>query len=267
MSRQPSTVLVVQHQPSCPPAWLGEWLVDAGLTLRVARPDVGDPLPADLAAYQGLVVLGGSMSATDDHRAPWLEPTRGLLRTAAEQGVPALGVCLGHQLAAVALGGRVAPNPRGQTMGLHPVSWTLAAATDPLLAELVAAHPRPVAVHWNDDIVVTEPPGSVALATARHGELLAARFAPTVWGVQWHPEAGADVVRPWAEDDRSWAAAAGVLVDDHLGAVRAAEPALRHTWSGLAERFAQVCRKPVCRARGDRGIPASAAAEARPPQF
>jgi GMP synthase (glutamine-hydrolysing) len=221
---------------------LGEWLVDSGVMLRVARPDVGDPLPTDLAAYQGLVVLGGSMGATDDHRAPWLEPTRGLLREAAEHGVPALGVCLGHQVAAVALGGRVAPNPRGQTMGLHPVSWTPAAATDPLLAALVAAHPRPVAVHWNDDIVVTGPPGSVALATAPHGELLAARFAPTVWGLQWHPEAGADVVRPWAEDDRSRAAALGVSVDEHVEAIRAAEPALRHTWSGLAGTFAALAR-------------------------
>jgi len=239
-------VLVIEHQATCPPGWLGEWLTDEGLTLDIRRPYAAAPqsdsphyLPSGLAAYCALVVLGGSMGANDDATVGWLGPVKKLIREAAERELPTLGVCLGHQLAAVALGGRVEPNPRGQTMGLQHVPWTTAAHTDPVLGPVAGRDgPNTVAVQWNNDIVVAEPAGSTALARAGTGELLAARFAPTVWGVQWHPEAGADLIGPWADKDRAAARDRGVDVDAVVGAVRAAEPALRHTWSRLARGFA-----------------------------
>src|SRR5689334_19811156 len=107
-------ILVVQHQDDCPPALVGEWLLAEGRELDVRRPYAGDELPADLTEHGALVVLGGSMGAHDDDTHPWLGPSKELVREAATQGTPTLGICLGHQLAAVALGGVVRPNPRGQ---------------------------------------------------------------------------------------------------------------------------------------------------------
>ncbi len=105
-------LLAIQHEEEAPAAWLGEWWAERGLVLDVLRADLGKPIP-DTVEYDGLVVLGGYMGAADDDRHPWLAPTRSLLARAVEDGVPTLGVCLGHQMLAVALGGVVGRNPAG----------------------------------------------------------------------------------------------------------------------------------------------------------
>ena len=232
-------VLVVQHQDSCPPAWMGVWLAEAGVPQQVRRPYAGDALPADLTAYAGLLVLGGTMGANDDATVPWLRATKDLIRAAAEDDLPTLGICLGHQLAAVALGGVVEPDPGGKTVGVRTVAWTDTAPTDPLVSAVVGNGTR--AVQWNNDTVVEVPAGAVELARTPHGRLQAARFAPSVWGVQWHPEAGANVVAEWAERDRPTAAARCLDVDTALADIRARTQQLRRTWQPLAARFAQLC--------------------------
>ena len=151
-------VLVVEHEATCPPALFGSWLEDAGCEVVVCRPYAGDPLPT-LAEYDALLVLGGSMAATDTHA--WLAPLRDLVRDAAADEVPTLGICLGHQVCAVAFGGTAEPNPRGQQLGLLDIGWTAEAAADPLLGPL--STPRR-AVQWNDDLVIRLPDDAVALA-------------------------------------------------------------------------------------------------------
>ncbi len=178
------TVLVIQHQQLCPTGWVGEWLAAEGLRLDVRHPYAGDPLPDDLRAHDGLVVLGGQMGANDDDLHAWLAPTKALIRSGAEQGVPVLGICLGHQLAAVALGGEVVVNPTGARRGVLATSWTDGSADDPVLGSC-----GDTAVFWHHDVVTRLPEGTRVLARAETGELLAARYAPTVWGVQCHPEA------------------------------------------------------------------------------
>jgi len=209
------------------------------VALRVCRPYAGETLPDDLTAYRGLLVLGGHMGANDDATVPWLAATKELIRAGADEHVPTLGICLGHQLAAVALGGVVAPDPAGKTVGIHTVAWREAASTDPLVCGTVGAGTP--AVLWNNDTVVGMPAGAVDLARTPQGRLQAARFAPTVWGVQWHPEADADVVAEWARRDRGSAAARGLDVDAALEDVRARDPELRRAWRPLAERFAALC--------------------------
>ena len=237
-----SPLLVVEHETGCPPAWLGEWWAEVAQPLDVRRPYTGDALPEDLSGHAGLVVLGGAMGADDDDRHPWLTATKRLFREAAEGGVPALGVCLGHQLAAVALGGRVERNPAGQQIGVLDVGWTTAAQDDPLMGSLTGPARG---VHWNDDVVVATGPGTVVLARAAGGELQAARFAPTVWGVQWHPEAGVEVIGPWAEEDRDGAWERGIDVDAYVRQVAEAREEQRRTWRGLASGFAELARARV----------------------
>lgn len=230
-------ILVVEHEAGAPAALLGEWLVEAGAELDVRRPYAGEALPDDLSGHAALLVLGGSMGAHDDADHPWLTRTKQLVREAAARAVPGLGVCLGHQLAAAALGGRSAPNPAGQQIGLLPVGWTDAAADDPLLSEVVeVARAEPArGLHFNDDVVVEQPAGVVVLATAPGGELQAARLAPTVWGVQLHPEVDAAIVEQWAAEDPDRHAEGDVR--RILAELDAARAELDRTWRPLAARL------------------------------
>ena len=239
MSVERPRVLVVQHEDDGPPALLGQWLVEAGCDLDVRRPYAGEELPA-LEGYAALLVLGGAMGANDDAEHPWLTPTKELFRAAAADGVPALGVCLGHQLAAVALGGVVERNPRGQQLGVLEVGWDAAASADDLLGPVV----RPVrGVHWNSDVVTRLPAGAVLLATAPTGEVQVARHAPTVWGVQLHPEVDAAVLQRWAASDEGShddaRDAAQVAVVQEVAGARAE---LDAAWRPLAQALTDLAR-------------------------
>ena len=238
------SLLVVEHEAQCPPGWMGEWLAEAGLAIVVRRPYAGDSLPEDLAGHVGLLVLGGEMGAYDDADHPWLTDVKALCRSAVADGTPLLGICLGHQLLAVALGGQIATGPHGQQIGVLDVGWTPEAYVDPLLAPVAALDDVP-AVQWNNDVVTRLPEGAVVLARTPRGELQAARFGSAAWGVQWHPEAGVDIIRPWAVHDRDDAVERGVDVDAYVEDVAAAGERLRRTWRVLADGFAAVCRARV----------------------
>ena len=236
-------VLVVQHQEDCPAGLLGEWLIEAGCALEVVRPGAGDALP-EPGAYDGLVVLGGSMDA-DDPTVPWLLPVRDLVRRAADRELPTLGVCLGHQLCALALGGEVARSPHGQYVGIYELGLSdRGPRHGPLPARDDGPAPRR-AVFWNDDVVTRLPDGAHALARDSRGEVQAAAFAPTVWGVQWHPEIAGGVPPSWAEEDVRRQTERGIdqarvlrEVDDARAELVAAERELAVRFAALAEASA-----------------------------
>lgn len=214
---------------------MGDWLTEAGCLLDVRRPYAGDALPDDLAAHDALLVLGGSMGAHDDDAFPWLTRTKHLVREAAADRTPTLGICLGHQLAAAAFGGAVARNPRGQQLGLLPMGWTDAAGVDDLVQGLVGTG---FGIHWNDDIVVREPPGTVVLARTPQGELQAARFAPTVWGVQLHPEVDVTILRAWTE--LTPGRYPDEVLEEVLGRIAAHREQLEAGWRPLARALASL---------------------------
>lgn len=229
-------VLVVQHEDDCPPALLGRWLVEDGVELDVRRPYVGDALPPDVSGHDGLLVLGGPMDADQDADFAWLAHTRALIREGLRTDTPTLGVCLGHQLVALALGGQVQRNPRGRQLGLLPMGWHETASQDALFAPL-ATERR--CLHWNQDVVTVLPDSAVRLATAPGGEVQAARFGPRVWGIQPHPEADAVVARRWAatESPDEMVLARGDLV---AAEVAGAATELHEAWRELARSFAAV---------------------------
>jgi GMP synthase (glutamine-hydrolysing) len=223
-------ILVVQHEDDDPIHQLGEWL---GVDLDVRRPYLGDELPVSLEPYAALVVMGGAMGAHDDETSPWLPAVRELIRRAASDGVPTLGICLGHQLAAVALGGEVVPNPKGRQLGLYDVCWEPGAHLDELFSTV--ATPRRGA-HWNDDIVTRLPEGGEVMARATTGEVQAARHAPTVWGVQWHPEVDEPLFRGWFADGD----VDPQVVEQTLSTLARASDELVDAWRPLAVRFAEL---------------------------
>lgn len=233
------TVVVVEHDAAGPGGWLTDELEAAGCRVDVRRPYAGDRLPdADEVARMepgvGVVVLGGPMSAWDDTAAPWLPDVRALVKVAEAEGVPTLGVCLGHQLSALALGGEVAPNPAGATVAVVPVSWGEEAAEDPLFADILGTE---VAVHWNNDIVTGLPAGAKALATSPDGAVQAARLGRHVWGVQFHPEAGPSIVGHWVDDIGSAYDEAGFDLEQYLADVRHHQDEMAEGCKRLARSF------------------------------
>jgi GMP synthase (glutamine-hydrolysing) len=230
-------ILVVQHEDDGPPGHVGRWLLEAGCLLDVRRPYAGEALPDDLDAYDGLLVLGGAMGAHDDDW--WLEPAKDLIRAAAAAELPTWGICLGHQLAAAALGGRSTRNPHGQQIGLLAVGWTAEAAGDPLLGRVSGGRRR--GVHWNYDVVDPLPDGATVLAATPQGEAQVVRFGPAMWGTQLHPEVDHAIVAAWVTDDERTALAdRGLDAEKVLAEIEEARPELDESWQPLAEDFARL---------------------------
>jgi GMP synthase (glutamine-hydrolysing) len=152
----------------------------------------GGKLP-NADAITGIVITGSHAMVTE--RLAWSEYTAHWLRSAVAADVPILGICYGHQLLAHALGGEVGDNPNGREFGT--VDVRLHADGDPLLSAL----PAKVQVHVSHAQSVRKlPRGARVLATTAKDTHAAIAFAPRVWGVQFHPEFDADIVRTYIRE-------------------------------------------------------------------
>jgi GMP synthase (glutamine-hydrolysing) len=169
--------------------------------------------------------------------APWLPDTRALVRVAEESRRPALGLCLGHQIAVAALGGEVGRNPAGTTIGVMPVGWGDEVREDPLLGALADAS---AASHWNNDVALRLPDGARVLARTPDGAVQAARLGEFVWGLQCHPEAGPTVLQMWVDHDGAPHVEQGIDLDAFMATARARQEELRTSWQPLGEAFAAL---------------------------
>jgi len=186
-------LLIVQPDALCPLHEMHGWLADEGIAVQILRPFEGDAIPERLTA-DGLVVLGGDMSATDDFTLPWLEDIRRLQRSAADQGLPSLGVCLGGQLMAQAFGGQTGPGEHGLEAGISEIHWLAAASDDPVFAALPTPFATPM---MHRDAVSVLPPEATLLGTGRLYRHQAFRVGKTSWAVQFHPEINHSVYDGW----------------------------------------------------------------------
>jgi GMP synthase (glutamine-hydrolysing) len=152
----------------------------------------GEPVPTSLDGADGLVVLGGVMDADETGDYPHLLRTMDLLRDAAEREAPALGICLGAQLAAAALGGRAYPGPAGEELGWNKVELTEAGRADPVTGALT----EPAELfEWHHD-TFDLPPGATLLATGAVYPGQAFRLGSVV-AVQFHPEVDGPLLAGW----------------------------------------------------------------------
>lgn len=184
----PRTLLVVLHQERSTPGRVGERLKARGFALDVRRPALGDPLPDTFANHAGLLVFGGPMSANDD--SDFIRAETRLMERALAADLPTLGICLGAQILARALGGQVAPHAEGICeMGYYPLQATAAGA---------ALMPWPGHVyHWHTE-GFDVPAGAELLATGTVFPNQAFR-AGAAYGVQFHPEVTREMMVTWIE--------------------------------------------------------------------
>ena len=146
----------------------------------------------NLDGYQGLVVLGGPMSATDEASHPHLTAEIRAIQQALERGIPVLGICLGAQLIARALGAEVAPNSVKE-IGWYDVSTTDAGRRDPLFSHFRSSEPI---FQWHGDSFAI-PSGAEHLARSPSCTNQAFRYGDRVYGLQFHLEVDEALIERW----------------------------------------------------------------------
>jgi GMP synthase-like glutamine amidotransferase len=150
-------------------------------------------LPA-VEEADGLIFMGGPMSVNDD--LPYIRQELRLIDEAVARGKPVLGVCLGSQLIAKALGGRVYRNPVKE-IGWYPVRFTEAARTDRLFAGLAGPE---LVFHWHGE-TFDLPPGAELLASSDACLQQAYRVGGNVYGLQFHLEVTPEMIADWCAQD------------------------------------------------------------------
>jgi len=156
----------------------------------------GDPLPA-YEEISGIVITGSHDNVTA--RREWSERLADWLPKAVERGTPVLGICYGHQGLAYALGGEVGFNPKGWEFGTVDVQLTATAREDSLLGKFEP----PLKVHvTHTQTVLRLPKKARRLAFSAMDENQAFVVGERAWGVQFHPEYDAEVVREYIRQNR-----------------------------------------------------------------
>lgn len=172
----------IQHVPFEDAANIAVWAADRGHTLAYTRMYRGEPLP-ERSEFDWLVVMGGPMGVHDTDEFPWLRQERDFLVRAIDRDHVVLGVCLGAQLIAHAMGTAVGPNGEKE-IGWFPVRLTEAAAGSPAFAALPEEF---VAFHWHGDTFGV-PSGALHTAASKACTNQAFACGGRVYGLQFHLE-------------------------------------------------------------------------------
>jgi GMP synthase (glutamine-hydrolysing) len=229
------TALIVRHVPVEGVAGFRAPIEAAGY--EIERIDVGVPEYADLDLREPdlLIMMGGPMGVYERDLHPWIDGQLHRLAQRLEADRPTLGVCLGAQMMAAALGAEVYAGPVKE-VGFHPVSLTPAALVGPL------RHLDGLAMlHWHGD-TFTLPPGAELLASSHVYDHQAFRRGPNLLALQFHAEMGLDPrFDAWLDQWPDAIAAAGTdattLRADHdahgPGAVAAGQAMLAEWLAGL----------------------------------
>jgi len=203
--------IVLQHMHREGPGYIAELCAKRHLVVEARHLDQGDIVPDSLDDGDLLIVMGGSMGVNDvgDPQFPFLAGEIQLLRKVLAAGQPVLGICLGSQLLAAAAGSRVYPNQRPDDRGvLRPAREVgfgevqlIGHQCEPVLAGLGE---RLLVLHWHGD-TFDLPMGAVHLAKSDRCANQAFRIGRRAYGLQFHVETDADLVRRWADEDADFA--------------------------------------------------------------
>jgi GMP synthase (glutamine-hydrolysing) len=199
--QQAPKVLAIQHVRCETVGRIARALKTAGLCARLIRTFKGEKIPGGLGESDGLIIMGGPMGVYEQDRYPFLRREIALIEKALASDQPVLGICLGSQLLATALGARVTPGKQKE-IGWFPVRLSESAVTDPLLKRVPHSF---VAYHWHGDIFEL-PRDAVSLASSALTKCQGFRYGKNAYGFLFHMEVTekiiGDMVRTFAEELR-----------------------------------------------------------------
>ena len=181
----PPSLLVLRHERFEHLGYFADIL--NGLHIPFVYSDLDEKL--DLGRHQGVIVMGGPQSANDPNMSAEMHFIQQLI----DEEFPVLGICLGAQLIAKALGADVYRN-REKESGWAPVHFTESAKGDPVLGGLDSPS---TFFHWHSE-TFTQPPGSELLAYSDKCRQQAFRYRDAVYGIQFHPEITAEMIVDWS---------------------------------------------------------------------
>jgi GMP synthase (glutamine-hydrolysing) len=188
-------VLILRHVPHESAGTVENALRQADLTFQYLDLFSQCPSKLDMSEYAGLVVLGGPMNVNEVKKHPFLAVEIDWIRQALDKCIPLLGICLGSQLLAKALGAKVYPNGVKE-IGWYELELTPAAAQDRLFAD---CGPKITVFQWHGD-TFDLPTGAIHLAQSPLCRHQAFRFGPSAYGLQFHIEMTADMVEDWLDE-------------------------------------------------------------------
>ncbi len=195
MNRQNFRVLVFQHIAAEHPGIFRSFLKDDGIVWDAIELDENESIP-DLGDYQALWVMGGPMDVWQKEQHPWLRPEIDAIREAViERKMPYLGLCLGHQLLAEALGGEVGPSEQSE-IGMLQVELTEAGAASPFMQGVDASVE---CLQWHSAEVKNVPAPAACLMSSDACQWQAMSYASHALGLQFHVEIESDTVGNWGQ--------------------------------------------------------------------
>ena len=177
------SVWVLQHTPSENLGTIEDALRVHRIGVNYVETHVGNPVPGKMAGKAGLIVMGGPMGVYEQANYPFLGDEMRLIESALTMGRPVLGVCLGSQLLAAALGAEVKKGERKE-LGWHAVTLSEFAAQDPLFG---GVRPEFWPFHWHGD-VFSLPKQAVGLASSQRTPFQAFRYGKNAYGILFHLE-------------------------------------------------------------------------------
>ena len=186
------TILVIQHVPHEGLGTFGPVLKEAGCRLVACNASARRVVWPSLEGVDGLIVMGGPQSVYEQARYPFLKRELELLQQALKDGRPILGVCLGSQLLARALGATVKKIPQKE-IGWFPLMRESAADCDPLFTPF---GPTETVFQWHGD-TFTLPKGAIRLASSPLCREQAFRYGANAYGLQFHLEVTGAMIRAW----------------------------------------------------------------------
>ncbi|MEE8450831.1 MAG: gamma-glutamyl-gamma-aminobutyrate hydrolase family protein [Thermoguttaceae bacterium] len=191
-------ILVLQHVPHETLGTIETALTEAGLPWEYLKLFRGIPRQPDISQSAGMVVLGGPMNVDQTDEFPFLAAEIDWIREAVDRGLPVLGVCLGSQLLAKALGAAVRPSPVKE-IGWYPLQLTPEAQEDRLLTRCTRDQ---TVFQWHGD-TFDLPAGAVLLARSELCENQAFRYGENAYAFQFHIEVTARMIDRWLDQEEN----------------------------------------------------------------